>query len=577
MMIRARLGVLAMAALGLAACNPGPSTSGQSNSGQSNSGEPASAPIEAVSAFVGGTIYTGRSPTETVGAVAVGADGRIVWIGDAADLTGEVTAQGLTVTDLGGAFMYPGFTDAHAHLLGIGQRELTLDLTGTASIVELATRIEAEADGLPEGQVIAGRGWIETGWPEGRMPTAADLDAVIGDRPVILFRSDGHALVASTAALRAAGITATTPDPDGGSIERGPDGAPTGILIDNAMSLVMPLIAKPSEADLVAAYVIGAEVYLSRGWTGMHNMSVPPAHAPLLQRLALEERINLRIYNAFDASGFEIAAKRQYETDLVTNRAVKVYMDGALGSRGARLSEPYSDRPDTSGLTLLTKDDTIRFMSDALQQGVQLSVHAIGDAGNRMALDWMEEAMDLIPEAERKVPSPRWRIEHAQILHVSDIPRFSALGVIASMQPSHAIGDLFFAPARLGLARLDGAYAWRSLIDAGAIIAGGSDAPVEVGSPLIEFYAATQRRALDGTSGEGWHPEQAVTRFEALQMLTIWPAFAAFREDDLGTIEVGKIADFSVFDRDLMTVPGPEILETQALMTIVAGQIVYRR
>ena len=516
--------------------------------------------------FASGTIYTGVEG-ETVDTVAVDDDGRIVWTGSIDDLDAEVDIEGAEFVWLDNNFMYPGFTDSHAHLLGIGQRELSLDLADTASLEELVTRIEAEAGGLGDEAIIVGRGWIETDWPGGRMPAAADLDAAVGDRLVILMRADGHALVASTAALNAAGIDETTPDPEGGKIERDSDGKATGILIDNAMTPVWGLVAEPSEEEIRRAYVEGSRVYAERGWTGLHNMSVPPAHAPLMAELDAAGEMPVRIYNALSEDGFPLAAGHEYETDTISNRAVKLYMDGALGSRGALLIEPYSDRPDTNGLSLLEPEGLHNLMMKAEEEDVQLAIHAIGDLANRRILNVYEE-LDISPDR-------RWRIEHTQILHPDDIARIPELGLIASMQPSHAIGDLKFAPARLGFDRLDGAYAWQNLLDAGAVIAGGSDAPVEVGSPLIEFYAAVAREDLEGNSGEGWHPEQALSRQDALALFTSSAAYAAFMEDDLGTIEPGKLADFTVFDRDLMTVPEDEILEANAVMTVVNGEIVW--
>ena len=516
--------------------------------------------------FASGTIYTGVEG-ETVDTVAVDDDGRIVWTGSIDDLDAEVDIEGAEFVWLDNNFMYPGFTDSHAHLLGIGQRELSLDLADTASLEELVTRIEAEAGGLGDEAIIVGRGWIETDWPEGRMPAAADLDATVGDRLVILMRADWHALVASTAALNAAGIDETTPDPEGGKIERDSDGKATGILIDNAMTPVWGLVAEPSEEEIRRAYVEGSRVYAERGWTGLHNMSVPPAHAPLMAELDAAGEMPVRIYNALSEDGFPLAAGHEYETDTISNRAVKLYMDGALGSRGALLIEPYSDRPDTNGLSLLEPEGLHNLMMKAEEEDVQLAIHAIGDLANRRILNVYEE-LDISPDR-------RWRIEHTQILHPDDIARIPELGLIASMQPSHAIGDLKFAPARLGFDRLDGAYAWQNLLDAGAVIAGGSDAPVEVGSPLIEFYAAVAREDLEGNSGEGWHPEQALSRQDALALFTSSAAYAAFMEDDLGTIEPGKLADFTVFDRDLMTVPEDEILEANAVMTVVNGEIVW--
>ena len=261
----------------------------------------------------------------------------------------------------------------------------------------------------------------------------------------------------------------------------------------------------------------------------------------------------------------------------VITRAVKLYMDGALGSRGAALLEPYSDRPDTSGLRIAEADETTGMMTQALRDGIQMNVHAIGDRGNRSLLDWVGEALDQVPAEERALAEHRWRDEHSQIVHPDDIPRFAELGVIASMQPSHAIGDLHFAPDRLGDARLEGAYAWQSLLDAGAHLTGGSDAPVEQGDPRIEYYAATARADLSGFQGENWHAEEALSRSDALKLFTLWPAYASFREDELGSIETGKRADFTVFSADIMTIPEADILEVEPVMTVVEGEIVWER
>ncbi|MEX1251149.1 MAG: amidohydrolase [Hyphomonas sp.] len=552
-----RLALLFAAALSLAACVPALPAETEAT--------------EKVTVFTNGTIYTGLADAagvpQTVTGIVVGADGRIITTSP--PMSADLSDYEVEVVDLGGAFLYPGFTDAHVHLSGVGERELTLTLEGTASVDELVTRVEAELGGKPEGSTLVGRGWIETGWPEGRMPMASDLDPVSGGHKVILGRSDGHALVVNTAALTAAGITDETADPSGGKIERDANGKATGILIDAAMGLVQPLIAEPDDAAVSLALETGAKLYASRGWTGGHNMSVTAREAPLMAALDGEGRLPLRLYNAFDSAAFSIAEGREHETATITNRAVKLYMDGALGSRGAQLIEPYADRPDTSGLSLLDDDGLAAFMARARAANVQLAIHAIGDLANRRILEaWETGGYD---------KSLRWRIEHAQVIHPDDLARVASGGLLASMQPSHAIGDLFFAPARLGMDRLRGAYAWSTLLDLGTVIAGGSDAPVEVGSPTIEFYAAVARKDLKGFSGEGWHPEEAVSRARALALFTTGPAFAAFQEADLGTIEPGKLADFSVFDRDLMTVPEGDILNAEPVMTVIGGEVVWRR
>lgn len=525
----------------------------------------------------GGTIYTGVDGQAPATAVSV-RDGRIVAVGAAEELlktAGDATEQ----VDLAGAFLYPGFTDAHAHLYGIGEREMTLDLDEVKSIAELVSVVGEAAKALPAGQPLIGRGWIETHWPEKRFPTRQDLDAVSGDRPVVLTRADGHALVANTAALKAAKLDGKPmSQPSGGRIEVDAQGLPTGMLIDNAMAPIGALQTAPSEAQVRDTYVKGIDREVSLGWTGLHNMSVPGPHIATLNTMAAAGDMKLRLYNAVDGGDFNLMTEGGLfgasENGLVTSKAIKLYMDGALGSRGALLSQPYSDQPETTGLLRSDEAATLALLRKASDANVQVAFHAIGDEGNRLVLNWMEKTF---ADAGVKGPDKRWRIEHSQILHVEDIPRFKALGIIPSMQPSHAIGDLYFAPARLGPDRLAGAYAWRALIDAGSIIAGGSDAPVEQGDPRIEFYAAVARKDLKGQAGEGWHPEQKVTREEALKMFTLWPAYASFMEKDLGTIEPGKLADFTGFTKDIMTVPEADILTVEPAITVVGGEVVYRR
>lgn len=539
-------------------------------------GEPSGAenpPSPGIVIFTGGPIYTGLDSAPTAEAVAVSGS-EIVAVGTRS-LVEEAAGDAVEIVDLKGAALYPGFTDAHAHLLGIGMRELTLNLEEVASVADLAAVVAETAEDAAKGETVFGRGWIETAWPEGRMPTRDDLDPVSPDNPVILTRADGHALVANTAALEAAGVTDETPDPEGGKIERDGSGRATGILIDNAMSLVEDLIGESSPDKKREAYAKASDVYAAYGWTGMHNMSVDPADVPMIETLSDEGALDIRVYNSVDRSGLAALAAngpRMSANGKVVTRSIKLYMDGALGSRGAALSEPYHDRPDTSGLLLMKKEDAMPVLAEALAAGVQVNTHAIGDRGNKLLLDWYEEAFAAHPDKT----DLRWRDEHTQILHTEDIARFAELGVIPSMQPSHAIGDLFFAPDRLGPDRLAGAYAWRALIDAGSIIAGGSDAPVERGDPRIEFYAAVARKSLKGYSDENWKPEQAVTREEALKMFTLWPAYASFQEDALGAIEPGKRADFTVFSKDIMTIPEEEILTVEPVMTVVAGEIIFR-
>ena len=511
-------------------------------------------------------------------------DGKISGMETKSDACAIFENSDTKVVDLKNGHVFPGFVDAHGHLLGIGLREMTLNLEEAASIKDVQDRLRAVVKTTAEGETIYGRGWIETHWPENRFPNRMDLDAVAPNHPVILERADGHAVVANSKALELSNVTKDTEAPFGGDILLGKDGNPSGMLIDKADRLVMGLVGELTPERKRAAYIKGAEVYAAYGWTGIQSMSVNPADVPLIEELSDAGEIGIRVYNAVDLNGADALldniAKNGPQTSKngrVVTRGIKIYADGALGSRGASLLEPYSDDPDNSGLLLSKKDVIMPVLERSLRDGLQISFHAIGDNANRLALDWFEEAMNTVPVAERKVAEPRWRIEHSQILHVDDIKRFKELGVIASMQPSHAIGDLHFAVDRLGVDRLRGGYAWRSLIDSGAIIAGGSDAPVERGDPRIEFYAAVARKDAKGFSGEGWYPEEKVTRAEAVKMFSEWNAYAAFDEANSGTLAVGQTADFTVFDKDIMSIPEADILSVTPEMTIVNGDVVYKR
>ena len=523
----------------------------------------------------GGKIYTGVAAQPTAEVVLV-QDGRIAYVGTESGLPAFAYAETL---DLRGATMFPGFTDGHAHLDGIGWRELTLNLEGSASVAEAMTRLAAWAEAHPEGPIV-GRGWIETHWPEARFLTAADLDAAAPGRIVLLGRSDGHAVVASTPALLAAGIDAKTVAPSGGEILKGTDGRPTGLLVDAAEQLVAGLLPQTDPEALRDAYRAGFRVEAAYGWTGVHFMSAPWRDIPLLEAMAEAGEAPLRIYNSVTPDGAAAliaGGPRSVADGRIITRAIKYYADGALGSRGAALFEPYADRPETSGLMQITGDEIIPLYEAALRGGIQIATHAIGDRGNASVAEWYQQALNAVPAADRPHGADvRWRIEHAQILRPSDYRWFQHLPIIASMQPSHAIGDLHFAPARLGDARLDGAYAWHSLVDMGVIVVGGSDAPVERGDPLIEFYAAVARADLEGFQGPDWRPGEAVDRATALKMFTLWPAYASFREAELGTIEVGKRADFTAFSVDLMTAPVADIPNGRATLTVVDGVVVYR-
>ena len=516
----------------------------------------------------GGPIHTGAA-AGTVEAIAIRGD-RIVFVGALAEARQAV--PGARSIDLTGAAAFPGFVDSHVHLTEVGIREMTLSLEGTASIAELQSRLGAWAKANPTG-IVNGRGWIETHWPEGRFPTRDDLDAVVADRPVYLERADGHAGVVNSKALEVLAIGPSTQPPAGGEILRDAKGRPTGMFVDNAQSLLDGVIARPTTAIRREALSRADRLYASRGWAGVHFMSVEKDDLDVMRGMAAAADLGLRIDAYMDPSGAAEVLATGPSVDAsgrVRLRGIKLYADGALGSRGAALLAPYSDKPGSMGLLVTPHDRMVDLMRQAMAKNAQVAVHAIGDRGNRLTLDAMAEVLGAA-HTDR-----RWRIEHAQIISPEDLPRFAAMGVIASMQPSHAIGDLYFAPSRLGMERLKGAYAWRSLLASGAVVCAGTDAPVEKGDPLIEFYAAVYRHALNGYAGPGWGPDETVSRAQALKMLTLAPAYAVGREAELGTLEVGKRADLTAFSKDLMTVEPADILKATATLTITAGRVTHQ-
>jgi predicted amidohydrolase YtcJ len=528
----------------------------------------------------GGSIVTGN-PSEPRAEAVLSVGDRIAFVGDEATAR-DRAPDGATVIDLGGATLLPGLTDSHAHLADIGERELGFDLTGVESLEAMKRRLaeRAAADASPW---IVGANWIESKWKPAVFPSRQDLDAVVGDRPVVLQRVDGHAVVVNTKALEALGITRDTPDPPGGQILRdAATGEATGMLVDNAMDLVWKRLPPQTDEDLARNLEAGAASYLRLGWTEMQEAGATWREVEQLCRLYAAGRLKLRVYVAIGGPGEDaerlLAAGRDYRTcdPRLTVRGIKLYMDGALGSRGAALDAPYSDAPENRGLFVTQPEEILRIATAALRRGIQVETHAIGDRGNRVALDQYEKAFAAVPAAERPVADPRFRIEHAQVVADADIPRFAKLGVIASMQTSHAISDMLFAPARLGPARIGGAYAWRKFLDAGATIAGGTDAPVEAGDPRVEYYAAVARRTLEGFAGPDWGLDQRLTRDEALAILTTGAAYAAFQEKDRGTIEPGKLADFSVYSSDWTTVPEAEIPRSKPVMTVIGGEVVWR-
>ena len=425
-----------------------------------------------------------------------------------------------------------------------------------------------------------GSGWIEKKWPEGRFPTKEELDQISSDRPILLERADGHAVIVNSYALSLANINSSTEDPHGGKINRDENGDPDGVLVDKASLLIENLIPKKSRKQERQAIEAGLEVNARMGWTQVHDEGSPLQDFEILKEIKdegnLPIRVQLYVENTKDAQELLNNGPFLDNQHQLTARGIKLVADGAIGSRGAVFFKKYEDY-DTEGLLILKKDETMPTLIKALENGIQIETHAIGDLGNKTVLDWYEEAFSMVNDKERTITNPRWRIEHSQNIRPEDQIRFKDLEVIASMQPSHAIGDLHFAYKRLGYERLSNAYPWRSLLDLGVVIAGGSDAPVEIGDPRIEFKAAVSRKDLDGFYDEGWHLEQAVTREEALKMFTIWASYTVFEEDIKGTIEVGKLADFTIFSKDIMVIPEEEIMTAEVVKTIVGGKVVYSK
>ena len=532
--------------------------------------------IEADLVLINAKVYTANEKLPEAEAVAILKD-KIIFVGSANESV-QYTCNDNRIKDLGGNFIFPGFIDAHAHLKGIGYREMNLNLQGANSLKEMLTQVEIYANGLEPGKWVIGRGWIEKKWPEGRFPTIQELDMISPDKPMALERADGHAIIVNSLALEMANITGNTPDPVGGKIDKDESGKPNGVLIDKASLLVESIIPKRTREDEKQALKAGLERTAMMGWTQLQDAGSPLSDYEILKEIREEEglpvRIQMYISDGEDALKFINTGPYFDEDHYLISRGVKLYADGAIGSRGAAFFEKYDDY-ETKGLIIFQKEETMPKLIKSLVNGIQIQTHAIGDLANSITLDWYEEAFNSVKLENRLIENPRWRIEHAQNILPEDQIRYSDLDIIASMQPSHAIGDLHFAHKRLGEERLDNAYTWRNLIDLGVTIAGGSDAPVEIGDPRIEFKAAVSRKDLDGFYKDYWNIEQSVSREEALYMFTKWASYSVFEEDIKGTIEVGKLADFTVFSKDLMTIPEEEIMSSEVVMTIVGGEIKF--
>ena len=502
---------------------------------------------------------------------------RIVFVGSARGAM-ALRGPGTRVRDLRGMTVVPGLTDAHAHLQGLGAALRNVDLVATTSYDEIIARVAERAKQVPAGTWIIGRGWDQNDWAQTAFPTHDALSRAVPDHPVYLTRVDGHAALVNAAAMRAAKLTSATTDPSGGRIERAADGSPTGVLVDNAMSLVGSAIPEASDAELRAQILAAIAEAHRWGLTGIHDAGVGRRSLAMYRKIAAEGKYTLRNYvmvRGDSALITELTARGPqnalYRGSLWI-RAIKISIDGALGSRGAALLEPYSDDPGNRGLILVPPERARAVAVRALRTGFQLNIHAIGDRGNRVVLDLFESALEEVPVADH-----RFRIEHAQILHPDDIPRFAKLDVIPSMQAVHQTSDMYWAGRRIGPEREKGAYAWRQLLETGVIIPNGSDFPVEAVNPIDGFAAAVSRQDAKGFPDGGWHRDQIMSREEALKSFTIWPAHAGFQERDLGSLSIGKYADFVVLDADIMRVPVDRIRATRVIATYVGGRAVYER
>jgi predicted amidohydrolase YtcJ len=500
-------------------------------------------------------------------------NGKIVEVGKKELVDSQPTGE---VIDLEGKTVLPGMTDAHGHVMGLGYQELNVNLAGIETLEATLDTIKAYADANPELEWIQGRGWNQTLWEENEFPTAADLDEVVDDRPVWLTRVDGHAAWANTKAMELAGISRETSDPQGGKVIRDRAGNATGVFVDAAEYYIQEIVPEPTPVEMELALEKALEQMARMGLTSVHDAGMGVDTWNLYKKFADEGKMKTRIYAMIGGTGTafdelsENGPINSYADDLLSLRSVKISSDGALGSRGAAMKEPYSDDPGNRGLLFYDQEELNEMVMKSVGAGYQTNIHAIGDRANAVVLNAFEMAKE-----EYGDQGLRHRIEHAQIVSLEDIPRFKEFDLIASMQATHATSDKNMAEDRVGPDRIKGGYAWQKFLDQGTVIANGSDFPVEHSNPFYGLYSSVTRQDHEGNPPAGWYPEEALSREETFRSFTIDAAYAAHQEDILGTLEAGKWADFIVVDRDFFEVPAIEIWQTDVLQTWVAGEKVY--
>jgi predicted amidohydrolase YtcJ len=514
-------------------------------------------------------IYTGLSGARATAAAIAVSGATILAVGD--DLT-KFAGEKTQVIDARGAAIGPGFIDSHGHMLGLGDYLANLDLRAANSAAEVARQVADAAKRRKPGEWIQGRAWDQTRWPGAQFPTAADLDKAAPGHPVFLRRVDGHAAWVNSKALELADVNTATKDPDGGRILRDAAGKPTGVLIDRAMGLVSGRIPSATMSQVKESLARAAQECARLGLTSVHDAGVSMAALDAYRELIDENRLPVRIYAMIGGEGtlwLRYLMRGPEIGEMLTVRSIKLMADGALGSRGAALLEPYSDEPQNRGLMIAGREAIERVARAAVDRGFQVNTHAIGDRGNR-------EVLQAYAAALRGSNDKRFRIEHAQVVAPGDLPLFAKYSIIASMQATHATSDMRWAEQRVGPKRIEGAYAWQRLLKLGVVVANGSDFPVESTNPLWGYYASITRQDHDGRPEGGWRPAERMSREEALRSWTAAGAYAAFEEERKGTLEAGKLADFVILSADILHVPAREILKARVAMTVLGGKVVFR-